>query len=294
MPFSINIFRQRLYLANPDYSHYKDSSLAPLENQLAALAGAVGPATLAQIQPLWTVVPYAKQQRYAGAIGYLKQFVPTLVDAIPVSPRMEYREFKVLLNPRLFGGIPNYPMRFYHVHRLVWQSSNGHMASLANVGTRERVTHRTNPAGPPFDAVINASIPMAFTQGATTNAGAQSGENYDDHSTGNPSLIVRRPLAIGSVIADQDYEYTTDGVAWHPIPGARYEIEKGIRMHAGQFVFFFRKQSAPPHANLFHFEVEYPIGPSHPVPGNRIDVIPPGFLPLANIYTYASRVIRLG
>jgi hypothetical protein len=292
MPFNIATFRQYLHTANPTYSRLTSSSIQPLENRLAILGATVGPAVLNQIQPLWAVVPYDKQQKYAAPIGYLKQFVPTLADAIPALPRMAYMEFKVMF--MTIGGNARYPARFYHVHRLTWQSSNGRMASLAQVGTRERVTHRTNPAGPPFDALINANIPMAFTQGALTNAGAQGGSNYDDHSTGNPALIVRRPLGVGSVIADQIYEYTADGATWHPIPGAQYEIEKGVRMAGGQHVFFFRKQSAPPHANVFHFEVEYPIGPAHPVPGNRIPVVPAGFAAPAQINTYASRIIRLG
>lgn len=292
MPFNIATFHQHLTTANSHLSRFKESSLSPLENLLRTLGAAVGPLTLAQIQPLWAAIPYAKQQKYANAAAYLRQFIPALADAIPVSPIMEYIEFKVSRMP--LGEEPQYPMRFYHVHRLTWQSSNGNMASLANVGTRERVTHRLNPAGPPFDATINAGIPMTFTQGATTNAGANFGSNFDDHSVGNPSLTLRRPLTHGSVIADQDYEYTTDGVTWHSIPGAQYEIEKGVRAHGGQAVFFFRKQNATPHTAPFHFEVEYPIGPALPVPGNRIPVIPAGFASSDDIYRHASRVIRLG
>lgn len=292
MPFNFATFQQHLQAANPHYSRFKESSMKPLENLLQNLGAAVGPQSLAQIQPLWAAVPHAKQQKYVQAATYLKQFVPALADAIPVSPKMEYVEFKVMFMQ--LGGNQNYPARFYHVHRLTWKSSNGNMTSLATVGTRERVTHRTPPAGPPFDAQLNAGIPMAFTQGADTNFGANTGENYDDHSTGNPSLIVRRPLAAGSVIADQVYEYTTDGHTWHRIPGADYEIEKGVRMVGGQYRFFFRKQSPPPHANRFHFEVEYPIGPQHPVPGNKIAVIPAGFATAADIRAHTSRVIRLG
>jgi hypothetical protein len=292
MPFNIVTFQQHLSAANANISRFRESSMAPLENLLRALGAAVGPLALAQIQPLWAAVPYAKQQKYAAAAAYLKVWVPGLVDAIPVAPRMEFIEFRVFTMPH--GGQTNYPMRFYHVHNLSWQSSNGNMASLANVGTRERVTHRTNPAGPPFDPVINAGIPMTFTQGAHTNSGANFGGNRDDHSVGNPALILRRPIAVGSVIADQVYEYTTDGTTWHPIPEAQYEIEKGVRTFGGQNVFFFRKQSAPPHANRFHFEVEYTIGPPLPVPGNRIPVIPAGFAALDDINNHASRVIRLG
>lgn len=293
MPFNIATFRQYRSTANPNFSRFKTSSLAPLEAALAALpAGPIGPAAAAQIQALWAAVPHAKQTRYAGAAGYLRQFIPTLANAIPASPSMHYIEFKVLQAD--LHGNPHFPLRLYHVHQFRWQSSNGNMGSLATVGTRERVTHRTNPAAAPFDAVVNGGIPMTFTQGATTNTGANTGRNGDDHSVGNPSLILARPLTVGSVIADQVYEYTTDGATWHPIAGADYEIEKGVRMSGGNLVFYFRKQSAPPFANRFHFEVEYPIDPTLPVATGRIPVVPAGFTTAAEIRNYASRVIQLG
>lgn len=96
---------------------------------------------------------------------------------------------------------------------------------------------------------------------------------------------------MGSIISDQVYEYTTDGMNWLPIPGAQYEIEKGVRNSGGQTVFFFRKQSVPPHRPSFHFEVEYPIGPAYPVPGNKISVIPASFCTLEDIKDHAYKVI---
>jgi hypothetical protein len=292
MPFQIATFRQYISTANDHYSRFKTSSLAPLETFLAGWNGVVTPAATAQIQALWGAMPPAKQQRYAGAMSYLRQFVTGILDATPVSPTMSFDEFRVMLVP--FDGHLQFPMRYYHKHSLTWQSSNGTLASLANVGTRERVTHRTNPAGPPFHAGVNANIPQQFTQGATTPTGAQSGRNGDDHSVGNPAVILRYPLAVGSVIADQVYEYTGDMVNWHPIPGAEYEIEKGVRMRGTDLVFFFRKQSAPPHANRFHFEVEYTIGPQPNTAVQRVPVIPASFATQADINNYASTVVRLG
>ena len=291
MPFNIDTFRQHLKNANSSYSRFKESSLEPLEKLLEQLGTTVGPTNLQQIQSVWAAVDHEKQQKYVEAAVYLKQFVPELVHAIPVKPEMEFIEFRVMFSP--LGDIDKYPMRFYHVHSLTWKSSNGDLDSLNNVGTRERVTHRTNPAGPPFNSV-NAGIPMTFTQGATTANGANCGSNKDDHSIPNPSLNVDRPIVNGSVIADQVYEYTTDGVNWYPIPGAAYEIEKGVRDYSGQKVFFFRKQSAAPNQNNFHFEVEYPIGPALPVPENRVPVIPAGFASKEQINNYTSRVIHKG
>jgi hypothetical protein len=193
------------------------------------------------------------------------------------------------------AGNPNYVLRFYHVHELTWASSNGHAPSLTNVGTRERVTWRTSPAGPPFDATMHGGIPMTFTQGATTNAGANACSNFDDHSIGNPDLVVRRPLAAGSVIADQVYEYTADGTNWYPIPQAYFELERGVRQRSGQWVMYFCKRNAAGNPHRFHFEVEYPLGPlPPPPPGGRLPVVPEGFATAGNIRDYASRVISLG
>jgi hypothetical protein len=289
--YSFAAFQQLVAAANPTQGRLQRSSLHELEQLLQTL-GANAPTSLARIQPVWGAVPRDKQLKYKDAGDYLKKHVPGLVDAIPVDPVMTYDEFRVMTGN--VGGNANYPMRYYHVHTLTWKSSNGDMESLAKVGTRERVTHRTSPAGPPFDATMNAGIPMSFTQGATTASGANSGTNHDDHSTGNPSLLVRRPLVTGSVIADQVYEYTTDGVTWLPIPGSEFEIEKGVRMSRGAHVFFFRKQNAAVNPRKFHFEVEYAIGPHHAVTGNRIPVIPAGFAMAGDIRKYASRVIRLG
>jgi hypothetical protein len=292
MPFQIATFRQYISTANAHYSRFKTSSLSPLETFLAGWNGVVTPAATAQIQALWGAMPHAKQLKYAGAMSYLRQFVNGIVDATPVSPAMSFDEFRVLLMP--FDGHQQFPMRYYHKHSLTWQSSNGSLASLANIGTRERVTHRSNPTDPPFHAGVNAGIPLQFTQGATSPTGAQSGRNGDDHSVGNPAVILRYPLAVGSVIADQVYEYTADMVNWHPIPDAVYEIEKGVRMNGTNLVFFFRKQSAPPHANRFHFEVEYAIGPQPNTAVQRVPVIPAGFASQANLNDYASTVVRLG
>jgi hypothetical protein len=292
MPFNIATFRQHLTAANSHMSRFSTSSIDALDKKLATLGAAVGPGTLDQIEPLWVHMPHDKQQKYLTAVNYLKTFVPGLADAIPVAPTMHYLEFRVMF--MALGAQANYPARFYHVHELRWKSSNGHTPSLKTVGTRERVTHRSSPAGPPFDAIMNANIPMAFTQGATTNSGADGCSCKDDHSTANPALIVRRPLGNGSVIADQDYEYTTDGVTWRSIPDAQYVIEKGVRAGGGGSVFFFRKQSASPAGKRFHFEVEYPIGAAHAVPGNRIAVIPAGFASAANLRDHASRVVSKG
>jgi hypothetical protein len=263
--------------------------MAPLDNQLGILGVAVNAGSLAQVQPLWGAVPHTKQLKYVAAGNYLKQFVPGLVDAIPVEPKMAFIELRVL--PGNIDGVANYPARIYHVHELTWKSSNGNMQSLLNVGTREKVDFRSNPTAPPFDPIINAGLVMSYTQGATTNAGANIGSCKDDHSIANPSLLTRRPLSVGSLIADQVYEYTTDGINWLPIPGSQYVIEKGVRITSAGHVFVFRKQGVG--TDHFHFEVEYKIGPK-PNYAKKVPVIAAAYVPLQNIRQFAHRVVAAG
>lgn len=211
-----------------------------------------------------------------------------IVDAIPVNLKMKFDEYKVASLP--LGATSNYPWRYFHVHEVTWQSSNGDLNSLRGLATREKVDHRSDPWLPPFDQVVCGTIPRNFAQPTNPSFTAHFGSNKDDHSIGNPAIILADPRAPGSVIADQVYEYSADGVTWAPIPGAAYELEKGARASGGNLVFYFRKVSAPTNPNAYHFEVEYSIGTKVPAPS--------GFMQLkvgtpANIVDYASRVVSL-
>jgi hypothetical protein len=290
MPFDYATFQTHLNTADPHRSRFKTSSFAELEGILRRGT----PWNMQQIQAAYAAIPHNKQVKYVNACNYLKVNFPGLVDAIPVQPRMHYRHFKVMKMDH--AGNPDYILRFYHVHELTWASSNGNTDSLATVGTRERVTWRTNPAAAPFDPAMNAGIPMTFTQGATTAAGGNACKNPDDHSIANPDLIVQRPLAAGSAIADQVYEYTTDGANWQPIPGAIFELERGVRQRSGRWVMYFRKQNGAGNRRRFHFEVEYPLAAVAPPPPPTvpIPVWSSGFASAGNIRDYAARVISLG
>jgi len=295
MSFSMQTFMQKVKQCNPTFKRFtRKSDLDPVIDALGGEAGQKFyiPSHNAKINQATHALPAAAVVKYRDALLYLAKELKADAGPVPCSQRMEFVEFGVMFGN--YVGHQNYPARFYHKHKFHWKSSNGDMTSLSKVGTREHVAHRTSPSGPPFDPLMNAAHAMNFTQGATTNAGANAGLCWDDHSIGNPALIVARPVTAASVIADQDYQYTTDGVNWHSIPEAQYEIEKGVRMSGGQLVFFFRKQSAPPHTNRFHFEVEYAIGAKFAVPGNKIPVPAAAFVPATDINAYASKVIRLG
>lgn len=295
MTFSMQVFMQKVKQCNPTFKRFARTS--DLDPVIDALGGEVGqkfylPSHNPKINKATHALPTAAANKYRDALLYMAKELKADAGPVPCSQRMEFVEFGVMFAN--YPGHQNYPARYYHKHKLHWKSSNGDMSALTKVGTRESVVHRTSPSGPPFDPVMNASHAMSFTQGATTNSGSNSGLCWDDHSIGNPSLILARPLVVASVIADQDYQYTTDGVNWHSIPDAQYELEKGVRMSGGKLVFFFRKQSAPPHTNRFHFEVEYPIGQKFAVSGNKIPVPAAAFVPKADINAYASKVVKLG
>jgi hypothetical protein len=292
MPFDYATFQTHLNTADPHRSRFKTSSFADLEGLLRRGSPWT---TQQQIQAAYAAIPHDKQVKYVNACNYLKVNFPGLVDAIPVKPKMHYRRFAVLRIPN--PGNPDHILRFYHVHELTWASSNGDAASLATVGTRERVTWRTLPTLPPFvGPAMQGVIPQTFTQGATTNAGADACRNPDDHSIGNPDLIVQRPPAAGSAIADQVYEYTTDGANWQPIPGAIFELERGVRQRSGRWVMYFRKQNGAGNRRRFHFEVEYPLAAAAPPapPFAPIPVGSSGFATADIVQNYASRVVSLG
>jgi len=287
MPFNLDTFQNHLTTANASYSSRKESSLAPLERHLSYFKVAQP----AQIQELWGVVPHAKQVKYINAGNYLKTLVPGLVDATPCKPIMKFNEFHI--GKTTFKGDSNYIARYSHFHSLSYSSSNGSLNSLSTVGTRESIVHRNAPNSAPFHPTVCGGILANFTAGANTNTGGQIGECTDEHSIGNPQLILRRPIAPGSIIADQVYQYTADGTTWHNIPGATYEIEKGVRMSSGNLVFYFRKQSTNDLlsrrlANRFHFEVEYAIGPAIP---NSLTGIPRPPTTIASLSDYTSRVV---
>ena len=249
--FSADVFSNLISNANQSYSKHKNSSMQELDAYLTNN----GASNAENIQTLWAKIQFNKQQKYKAAGDYLKSCIPGgLVDAIPINPTMEFTDYKVSSCDAF--GIANLPIRYFHVHRLRWCSSNGNLASLKNILTREYVAHRSAPNGPPFNRLCD-SIPVAFNCGGGQ---ANTGQNVDEHSVANPRLILRSDFDVGSVVADQNYQYSEDnGKTWLTIPGAVYEIEKGVRVSksGGQKVFFFRKQDPK---GRFHFEVEYQIG----------------------------------
>ena len=261
MTFDYERFRRELREVNEEYRQELGEEFVRLEKKLDGLGSRVGPTYFNGIEALYALVPNKQkmEKKYGKAIEYLRRYVPGMASAIPFNLTMKYIEFKVLYLD-LVQGMDPYAYRFYHVHEVRWESSTGNLSDLAKVATREHVTYRSDPAAGPFDSDVQGKVPREFTQPRSLNYNAHHGKNIDDHSIVNPALSLKRPTKVCSLIADQVYEYTTDGKSWYPIYGGEYEVEKGIRWRGSKKVFYFRKQGKPPHLNRYHFEVEYDIG----------------------------------
>jgi hypothetical protein len=279
MAFTLAQFMSKATAVNPHISRIKESSLEPLLVVLRALppVGAVTPQKKAEIQQAYAFIPFDKQTKYKNAFDYMKAEIAKFADAIPCKPLMTLHRFEtnmgeykgtnasgasksILLNPR----------SFHHLCRFSYSSSNGQMTSLSAVGTREQVTYTTNPEAPPFN-YVQAGTPVTFTQGATTNSGAQGGYCDDDHSTIVPALICAKPRVAGKLVAEQWYEYTTDGVNWAHIPQAAYLLEKSVKAGGPTgWLYTFKKSNWLPHnPNSWKLEIEYVVDP------------PPEYMPLA-------------
>ena len=297
-------FEKRVKKANPQLSRFTKSSLEPLMKQLEQVRNVANPAQKKAIQEEIFKIPHDRHQKYKDALAYLTQTLGVKVCARPSDPTMELAYFAA--GEFLYEGInsnrqmvlssshPGYvPVHSYHhVFDIKWKSSNGNPASLAQVGTREHVKFRTQPGGPPFNQNL-ADTPIEFFHGVSTT-GANTCLGRDDHMTKPPALICSFPLQPGELVADQWYQYTIDnGATWENIPGAAYNIIKGVRKSGADWIFYFAKKNWFPHnTKPFHFEVEYKIHPPMPPakPGSRLNRAN-GVQ--ANITQYAHRVLRM-
>lgn len=265
MPFSMMQFMTLVTskdTAFKNFNRIKNSSLDPLIAAIPLKPVLTAPEK-ETIRLRLAYIPYDKQMKYREALEYLRvqhglAEVAAIPYAIPCKPEMKFDRFEKQMRTWPGGPLLD-PGTYIHLFRFSFSSSNGNLASLAHVGTRERVTYRTNPAGPPFN-YVQANTPATFTQGATTNNGAQTGWSIDDHITILPSIICANPRVNGELVADQLYEYTSDGRTWRVIPEAYYLLKKGVR--GGNTFYFAKTNSAPDNPKRSHFEVEYPIGPA--------------------------------
>ncbi len=273
--FKLSDFNKHVSDANSHFARFKESSLEQLIGELTMINGMPTMQQKQKIQDRIFFIPHDKQQKYQKALNYLATSCGVAICGRPTDPVMELQSFrtaeflyhaldannKSVLNTSVGGYVP--VQSLHHVFDFKFKSSTGNLASLANVWTREHVKFRQKPGGPPFNNAL-ADTPIEFNHGESTTS--SSGYGRDDHMTKPPCLICADPLVAGELVADQWYQYSIDkGVTWENIPGAAYNIIKGVRKSGNQWVFYFIKNNWAVHNQKnFHFEAEYAIDPPRP------------------------------
>ena len=303
--YNFDEFMRRVKNCNPQFKRFKmTSDLDPLMKVLNSNGQKwnFAPAGIAQVQKAVQELKTPAITKYKNALLYLSQELKVSPGAIPAKPKMKYTKFYSFLGT--YDGVngsgqrksfPPCKTAFGHEHVFTYESSNGDLGALTSVGTREHVKHRTHPGSAPFNE-IQGKGEAEFTQGATTNSGANIGKCTDVHSIKLPWFICRYPRQVGSVIAEQWYQYTCDGIHWQNIPGAAYLLEKGVRTGGPSgFLLFFKKSNWQEHnKEPFHFEVEYVlIDPPEYVPKEFTD-IKKSYPDEDDINLYAHRIVAGG
>jgi len=296
MPLSLTQFMTDIVTVNPNLSRFKDSSLEPLLTVLQMIAprgGTIGMPSANQrenLQNVYAQMPYDKQQKYARALQSMKTGLGIVADAIPCNPRLIFKQFQVSTGTYSYldaSGVRQtsavQPLHYHHVFELLYDSSNGNDRSLQRVSTRESVRFRTLPSGPPFNGLMGNTQTFVQPQGAA--GGADACHCPDDHSTIEPSLIAANPRVEGSLVAEQKYQYSIDGVNWVDMEGGQFLIEKGIRKGGptGWLYYFSKKNWLPGNQRNFLMEVEYAVNAPPPILPATVPKAPAD----ANIQQYA-------
>jgi hypothetical protein len=306
--FNLNTFLATVQIDNPAFKNWAvTSSLDPLIKELKTNTWATAPGK-ARIERIIAFLPHAKKARYSRSLAYLHLQLQVSIGAIPANTVMKFDAFRVMrgnykgyktsgeskivpLDERTVGS-PG-PSSFIHRHTLTWSSSDGSVASLGQVRTREYVKFLTDTQAPPFNVIQDPDREFYApgTQGAT---GQTSG--IDDHSTKLPSLICVYPRQAGLLQAEQKYQYSVDnGTTWVDMDNGQFLLEKKVRQVGNDWVFSFKKTNWAPHnKKSFHFEVEYTVGPlPEYLPRTEADYNK-GMEYAGDIKQYARRVIATG
>jgi hypothetical protein len=308
MAFDFNQFMTLVRQDNPNFKRFtRTSHLDPIIEELKDKKF-ITPALKERLEKLVAFLPHDRQQTYRRALAYLTTQGGVRVLAVPTKPVMKYVGFYiekggytgydqrggskfVYLDPDSTGS-PG-PRSFLHRHTITWSSSNGNIASLAQVRTREYVKFLQDTQAPPFNKIQDPDREF-YAPGLQGSIGASSGT--DDHSTKLPALICCYPRQPGTLIAQQWYQYSIDnGANWSNIEGAAYLIEKTVRRDGSDWVYVFKKSNWPEHnPKRFHFEVHYTIGdPPDYMPRTDTDVLNAG-TSQADIKDWARKVVSTG
>jgi hypothetical protein len=108
------------------------------------------------IQEMIVNVPYSRQIKYQTAFDILKR-AGFYIGGRPCSPSMHFHrfdegEYNYVGNDGVTDSLQALsPGSLHHVFDFKWKSSNGNMASLAQIWTREHVKFRTSQRASPFN-----------------------------------------------------------------------------------------------------------------------------------------------
>jgi hypothetical protein len=308
MPFNYTLFMAKVREDNPNFKRFaRTSHLDPIIAEVKDKTF-ITPALKDRLETLIAFMPHDHQQKYPRALGHLTSTAGVRVLAIPANAKMKFTGFmiktggytgynsrgeskNVLLDPGTPGS-PG-PRSLVHNHTLSWESSNGNVASLATVRTREYVKFLADTQAPPFNAIQDPDREF-YGPSADGNAGGTS--NTDEHSTKLPALICCYPRQAGTLMAEQWYQYSVDnGATWKNMEGGAFQIEKTVRKEGNDWVYIFKKTNWLPHnTKRFHFEVHYTIGePPEYMPRRDSDVGSLG-LSAAEMRRYARKIVATG
>ncbi|MBE7158058.1 MAG: hypothetical protein INR62_06425 [Rhodospirillales bacterium] len=288
MRFELNTLMQSIHKDNPTFKRFaRTSDMDPLLKLLGPynVITILKPDFQKQIQRAVAALPPGCRQKYQSSLRYVANTFGVKNSAMPVRPKIAFVKFGYKT-----GGYVGYnkagksdfvmldgtkgragQLGFIHRHKVTWSSSDGNLASLGSVLSREHVKFLTDTQAPPFNKCADPD--REFYQPQSGSQATEGGS--DDHSTSLPMLICAYPRVPGRIVAEQWYQYSTDGGrTWTNIDEAAYLLEKSVRQEGNRWIFTFKKTNWAPHNNNpFHFEVDYLINdPAEYMPRDHSDI----------------------
>lgn len=272
--FSRDLFISKVKTVNPHFERIINSSLHSLIK------------VLKQARPLPADVLEAmgrlkadKTAKYDDALAYLrKEFawgvpadaVPT--GAVPVDFKHKFNRYSgtgqsfagydlknLGLPPQHITGLTKH----HFIFTCTWKSSDGNLASLGRIYSREHCTYRCRPTQPPspmnhiYERFEQLHPDLSFAQPEVAGNVMNNGSNDDDHSTSDLRVLLADPRREGDLVIDQKYQYSvkpTDRNSWIDIPNGGFIITRRIRRKGNGWTFQFIKESAPGNKVSFKYE----------------------------------------
>ncbi len=282
--FDWRTFMQHVTNANPQFSA-KHSSLKHLIFALER--------PLSKVKPGWVIdalvkLKPAKRAQYQAAVNYVWANIPNLPPtavpqgAVVTNFRQTFKEYRAtdqayagydlnnLATPPVFvQGLKKH----HFIFTLKWESSDGNLASLATVYTREHVQFLSDPTQPPFNYIYQTfkdqHPTLGFSQPDKGGNPANGGSNDDDHSSSDPRVLVSNPRQVGMLVAHQSYQYNSTDTQrddhWIDIPNGQFLLQRSVLRRGNDWYFRFGKINAEENVNKFRYAHDVKIEPTGPM-----------------------------